>query len=164
MLLKALKERLGDGCVHTDHVFTSYTQNDTGITANFTRRSYPTLPAEIPSKTADALIAADGINSTARKLLYPNEGPPNFSVRLLWRGVSKRSPFLTDRSMVWAGHADQKFIANPIGRKAGMEGQSLVNWIAELRVRDKADPDLTPPQADWGKLVPKDLFAGPFQS
>jgi 2-polyprenyl-6-methoxyphenol hydroxylase-like FAD-dependent oxidoreductase len=164
LLLKALKERLGHDCVHTDHVFTSYTQNETSITANFTKRSNPTLPAGIPSKTADVLIAADGINSTARKLLYPNEGPPNFSGRLLWRGVSKRAPFLTGRSMVWAGHADQKFIAYPVGREAELEGQSLVNWIAELRVRDKDDPDLIPPQADWGKVVPKERFASKFQS
>jgi 2-polyprenyl-6-methoxyphenol hydroxylase-like FAD-dependent oxidoreductase len=143
LLLKALKERLGEGCVHTDHVFASYTRNETSITARFVRRSDPSLSAEVPEKTTDVLIAADGINSTARKLLYPDEGPPNFSGRLLWRGLSKRSPFLTGRSMVWAGHADQKFIAYPVGREAELEGKSLVNWIAELRVRDKDDPDLT---------------------
>jgi 2-polyprenyl-6-methoxyphenol hydroxylase-like FAD-dependent oxidoreductase len=164
LLLKALKQRLGDECVYPDHVFTSYIQNDTSITAHFTRRSDISVPADVPSKTTDVLIAADGINSTARRLLYPNEGPPNFSGRLLWRGVSKRSPFLTGRSMVWAGHADQKFIAYPVGREAELEGQSLVNWIAELRVRDKDDPDLTPPQADWGKVVPKERFASQFQS
>jgi 2-polyprenyl-6-methoxyphenol hydroxylase-like FAD-dependent oxidoreductase len=164
LLLKALKERLGEGCVHTDHVFTSYAQNETSITANFTRRSDPNVPVEVQKKITDVLIAADGINSTARRLLYPNEGPPNFSGRLLWRGVSKRSPFLTGRSMVWAGHADQKFIAYPVGREAELEGTSLVNWIAELRVRDKDDPDLTPPQADWGKVVPKERFASQFQS
>jgi 2-polyprenyl-6-methoxyphenol hydroxylase-like FAD-dependent oxidoreductase len=42
LLLKALKERLGDECVHTDHAFTTYTQNKTSITANFTRRLNPT--------------------------------------------------------------------------------------------------------------------------
>ncbi|KAH8767995.1 hypothetical protein BGZ57DRAFT_1006438 [Hyaloscypha finlandica] len=137
---------------------------ETSITASFTRRSDPNVPVEVPKKTTDVLIAADGINSTARRLLYPNEGPLDFSGRLLWRGVSKRSPFLTGRSMVWAGHADQKFIAYPVGREAELEGTSLVNWIAELRVQDKDDPDLTPPQADWGKVVPKERFASQFQS
>lgn len=159
LLKKAVEERLGRTCVKTDHVFTSYTQNETSITAHFTRRSESSQPTDI---ITDILIAADGINSTARRLLYPNEGPPNFSGRLLWRGVSLREPFLTGRSMVWAGHADQKFIAYPVGREAEREGKSLVNWIAELRVRHKDDPDLTPPVADWGKLVPKERFASRF--
>ena len=164
LLLKAVKERLGERCIYTDHAFVSYSQDEKSITANFTRRSNPALSAEMPSKTVDILVGADGINSTTRRLLYPNEGPPNFSGRLLWRGVSERTPFLTGRSMVWAGHADQKFIAYPVGREAELEGKSLVNWIAELRVRDKDDPDLTPPTADWGKVVSKDRFASQFQT
>lgn len=164
LLLKAVYERLGRECVKTDHVFTSYTQDEKCITANFARKSDSGLPAECQSKKSDILVAADGINSTARRLLYPNEGPPNFSGRLLWRGVSLREPYLTGKSMVWAGHADQKFIAYPVGREAELEGKSLVNWIAELRVRDKDDPDLTPPQADWGKTVSKERFADKFKS
>lgn len=164
LLLSAVKERLGEKCVYMDHAFVSYSQDESSVTANFTTRSNPALPAKVASKTTDVLIAADGINSTARRLLYPNEGPPNFSGRLLWRGVSKREPFLTGRSMVWAGHADQKFIVYPVGREAELEGKSLVNWIAELRVRDKDDPDLTPPTADWGKVVSKDRFASQFQT
>jgi 2-polyprenyl-6-methoxyphenol hydroxylase-like FAD-dependent oxidoreductase len=100
LLLKAVLERLGKECVKTDDAFTSYSQNENGITANFTRRSDPSQPADISSKTTDVLVAADGINSTARRLLYPDEGPPNFSGRLLWRGVSLRELFLTGRSMV----------------------------------------------------------------
>ncbi|KAL2068168.1 hypothetical protein VTL71DRAFT_16266 [Oculimacula yallundae] len=164
MLFDAVKERLGDGCVRTDHVFTSFEQDEESITVRFSRKTDPTIPADTPERTSDVLIACDGINSTARRLLYPNEGPPNFSGRMLWRGVSLREPFLTGRSMVWAGHADQKFIAYPVGRQAEKEGKSLVNWIAELRVRSKDDLDLTPPVADWGKTVPKDRFASQFQS
>ena len=164
MLLGAVKERLGDGCVIMDHVFTSYEQDEGSVTAKFTRKTDPAVPADVQERRSDVLIACDGINSTARRLLYPDEGPPNFSGRLLWRGVSLREPFLTGRSMVWAGHADQKFIAYPVGRQAEKEGKSLVNWIAELRVRSKDDPDLTPPVADWGKTVSKDRFASQFKS
>jgi 2-polyprenyl-6-methoxyphenol hydroxylase-like FAD-dependent oxidoreductase len=77
LLLHALKERLGEGAVSTDHVFTSYSQDEEGITANFRRKSKPELPPVI-AKTVDVLVGADGINSTARRLLYPKEGPPNF--------------------------------------------------------------------------------------
>ncbi|RDW70018.1 FAD protein [Coleophoma crateriformis] len=167
LLLKTVKSRLGEACIHTNHALASFSQTDASITANFVCRSRSgnAEAALIPSRTSDVLIAADGINSTVRKLLYPDEGPPNFSGRLLWRGVSLREkPFLTGASMVWAGHADQKFIAYPVGGEAEREGKSLVNWIAELRVRSADDPDTTPPVADWGKVVEKSRFDGEFKS
>jgi 2-polyprenyl-6-methoxyphenol hydroxylase-like FAD-dependent oxidoreductase len=68
LLLHALKERLGEGPVFTDHVFTSYSQDEEGITANFRRKLKPELPPVIESKTVDVLVGADGINSTARPL------------------------------------------------------------------------------------------------
>jgi 2-polyprenyl-6-methoxyphenol hydroxylase-like FAD-dependent oxidoreductase len=163
LLLSAVKERLGEHVLHLNHAFTTFEQNDKSITAHFSRRR-DGEPAELSSVTGDVLIAADGINSTARKLLYPLEGPPRFSGRMLWRGCIERDPYLTGASMVWAGHADQKFIAYPISQRSANKGKSLVNWIAELRVRDKDDTDLTPPKTDWTKAVKKDVFAAPFES
>lgn len=66
--------------------------------------------------------------------------------------------------MVWAGHADQKFIAYPISSRSARNGKSLVNWIAELRVRSKKElqKDTTPPKTDWTKTVDKNVFRGPF--
>ncbi|KAK7995329.1 hypothetical protein PG990_014102 [Apiospora arundinis] len=167
LLLDAARERLGEDRIHLDHALTTYEQKDqeTGgdsITATFTRRSDGS-PATIPSMSGSILIAADGINSTVRRLLYPQEGPPRFSGRILWRGcVERESPYLTGASMVWAGHANQKFIAYPISGRSARSGKSLVNWIAELRVRAEGDPDVTPPVTDWTKRVPKERFAGPF--
>jgi 2-polyprenyl-6-methoxyphenol hydroxylase-like FAD-dependent oxidoreductase len=51
-----------------------------------------------------------------------------------------------------------KFIAYPIGAQASLEGKSLVNWIAEIRVRAEDDPDKTAPKEDYGKSVPKSRF------
>ncbi|EAQ90318.1 hypothetical protein CHGG_02253 [Chaetomium globosum CBS 148.51] len=163
LLLDEVKARIGSDRVHLDHAFSAYEQDASSITARFIRRGAPKgeLPA-IPSMTAAVLIAADGINSTARRLLYPHEGPPRFSGRMLWRGCVERAPYLTGASMVWAGHANQKFIAYPISGRAARRGASLVNWIAELRVRDENDPDVTPPPTDWTKRVPKERFSGPF--
>ena len=162
LLLDAVKTRLGSDHVHLDHALTTYEQNDSSITAHFVRRSVPDEPPTFPSMAGSLVVAADGINSTARRLLYPNEGPPRFSGRILWRGCVEREPYLTGASMVWAGHANQKFIAYPISGRSARRGASLVNWIAELRVRSEDDPDLTPPPTDWTKRVPKERFAGPF--
>ncbi|KXH44934.1 monooxygenase [Colletotrichum nymphaeae SA-01] len=162
LLLSAVKERLGEGAVNLNHALTGFSQDEKSITAEFSQRR-DGAPAGQSSVTAHILIAADGINSTARKVLYPNEGPPRFSGRMLWRGCIEREPYLTGASMVWAGHADQKFIAYPISQRSADKGKSLVNWIAELRIRDKDDEDLTPPKTDWTKAVDKSVFEGPFQ-
>jgi 2-polyprenyl-6-methoxyphenol hydroxylase-like FAD-dependent oxidoreductase len=165
LLLSAVKERLGESSVHLNSALTSFNQDATSITATFSSRN-PDSPAESREVKGDILIAADGINSTARKILYPNEGPPRFSGRILWRGCVERDPYLTGASMVWAGHADQKFIAYPISQRSADKGKSLVNWIAELRVRSKEEleHDTTPPKTDWTKTVDKSVFQGPFES
>jgi 2-polyprenyl-6-methoxyphenol hydroxylase-like FAD-dependent oxidoreductase len=163
LLLSAVKERLGEDAVHLNHALTGFEQNEKSITAQFSQRR-DGAPAELSGVSADILIAADGINSTARRILYPKEGPPRFSGRMLWRGCLEREPYLTGASMVWAGHADQKFIAYPISQRSADKGKSLVNWIAELRIRGKDDKDLTPPKTDWTKAVDKSVFEGPFES
>ncbi|KAF6831091.1 monooxygenase [Colletotrichum musicola] len=161
LLLSAVKERLGDGAVRLNHALTGFSQDDKSITAEFSQRR-DGAPAEQSAVTGDVLIAADGINSTARRILSPDEGPPRFSGRMLWRGCIEREPYLTGASMVWAGHADQKFIAYPISQRSADKGRSLVNWIAELRIRDRDDGDLTPPKTDWTKAVDKSVFEGRF--
>lgn len=163
LLLSAVKERLGEQAVHLNHALTGFSQDSKTITAQFSQRR-DGASAELAAVSGDLLIAADGINSTARRILYPDEGPPRFSGRMLWRGCLERAPYLTGASMVWAGHADQKFIAYPISQRSADKGKSLVNWIAELRIRGKDDKDLTPPKTDWTKAVDKSIFEGPFAS
>ncbi|KAI6379166.1 hypothetical protein MCOR25_002042 [Pyricularia grisea] len=160
VLLDAVRKRIGEDRIHLGHALVNFQQDDKSITAFFQHAE--NTQRAVPSMTGDVLIAADGINSATRKLLYPEEGPPRFSGRILWRGCIEREPYLTGASMVWAGFADQKFIAYPISGESARNGKSLVNWIAELRVRDDSDPDKTPPKVDWTKTVPKERFAGPF--
>ena len=175
LLLDAVKERLGEERIHLDHSLASFEQDDSNcqphirrlhskITARFCRHRDTALKPKVPSMTADLLIGCDGINSTIRSLLYPDEGLARFSGRLLWRGCLETEPYLTGASMVWAGHANQKFIAYPISSKSQRRSRSMVNWVAELRVRAEEDPNNTPPKPDWDKTVRKERFAGEFES
>ena len=78
------------------------------------RTSHPVAVFEDGEVEADVLIAADGIHSVARAQRYPGEGPPLWNGSLLWRGVAEIEPVLDGRSMIWAGHPDQKFVGYPI--------------------------------------------------
>ncbi|KAF2211278.1 hypothetical protein CERZMDRAFT_43777 [Cercospora zeae-maydis SCOH1-5] len=168
LLLDAVKERLGEDRIHLNHCLDSFENTeDTSqpVKLRFIQKKTG-APAANAEVDAEVVIAADGINSKVRSILYPEEGPPHFSGRILWRGYLEREPFLTSASMVWSGHANQKFIAYPIiNYHDQAESKSMVNWIAELRVRDENDPDTTPPvkSGDWLMSVPKERFAGAFK-
>lgn len=108
--------------------------------------------------TADVVIAADGFHSAARAQFFPQEGPPVWNRRILWRGVSHAAPFAGGRAMVMAGHQAQKFVCYPIAENDGI---AEINWIAELsfaeghlwRREDWNRPadlaDFLPAFADW---------------
>jgi 2-polyprenyl-6-methoxyphenol hydroxylase-like FAD-dependent oxidoreductase len=108
------------------------------------------------TEQADAIVAADGIHSAVRRQFYPDEGLPRYSGRILWRATSYDRPWLSGRTMVMVGHADQKLVAYPI-TLPDADGRALLNWIAELRV-----PGDTPPKDDWNREVPMSVFAPAF--
>jgi len=61
--------------------------------------------------------------------------------------------------MIMAGHADQKFVAYPICPDAAARGNSLINWVAELRVGGGQAPI----PRDWNRLADKERFAPAFE-
>lgn len=77
VLLRAVRDRLGSGAVRTGHRLVAFEQDAEGVRADFTDRRGERLPWV----RGDALVAADGIHSTVRSILFPGEGPPR------WNGV-----------------------------------------------------------------------------
>ena len=160
MLLRdAAAVRLGAEQIRTGHHLAAFTQRDDGtVEARFVDRRSGT---PVATETADLLIGADGIHSTVRRALYPDEGPPKWNGAILWRAITPSAPFLTGRSMFMAGHARQKFVAYPIATTSDASGRLPVNWIAELRfdaaaLANREDwnrrgdlADFLPAFADW---------------
>lgn len=156
ILFAAVQSRLGASAVSFDRHLMQFQDLGDSIRAEFSSRT-----ADHGSffEQGDILIAADGIHSRARQIFYPAEAEPKFSGRLLWRGVTVAPPFLDGRTMIMAGHADQKFVAYAIQSPSSANSPGLINWVAELLVPGNH----TPPPRDWNRKVPLERFLPAFQ-
>ena len=130
ILFDAAVERIGAGHIHTAHHFVSVDQDDDGVVARFAAHRLAPADTEV---RGSLLIAADGIHSVMRSIRYPGEGVPKWNQAMLWRGLAEVPPILDGRTMVWAGHPDQKFVGYPIADLP--DGRQVVNFIAEFRMR-----------------------------
>ena len=139
ILLHHVQERLGESRIHSGHRLVNFSNKKDQAFAIFSTPSSNELTVH-----SDILICADGIHSAARAQLYPDEGAPLYSGRLLWRATTMAPPFLSGSSMIMAGHEDQKFVCYPI-ESCGEDGLQKINWIAELR-----RPLLRNPE-DWNR-------------
>lgn len=130
VLLRAVRERLGEDSVITDHHCIGTTAEGDAVMVNF--RSTRTAQ-DLPSESADVVIACDGLHSALRKQFFPDEGAPRYSGITMWRGVTAMQPFLTGASMVRAGWlAGGKLVAYPIRNDIDGDGNQLINWVAEI--------------------------------
>lgn len=130
ILLDAIKERIGESCLHLNHHLSQFAQSEDQVTAHFIDKE---TGEKLLESTANILIGADGINSEVRKQLNPDEGSPVYSENVLYRGASKMKGFLNSTSMVMVGHLGQKMVAYPIANKPDEDGNYLINWVANLR-------------------------------
>jgi 2-polyprenyl-6-methoxyphenol hydroxylase-like FAD-dependent oxidoreductase len=144
ILLDAARERLGADHVLTGHHLARWETTASGVRAFFVDRRGGFRVGEAEG---ELLIAADGIHSVARGILYPMEGPPIWNGAILWRGVTRGKPFLTGRTMIMAGHEFQKFVCYPISGEAMERGEAVLNWIAER----KFQPDHQWRREDWNR-------------
>jgi 5-methylphenazine-1-carboxylate 1-monooxygenase len=106
---------------------------------------------------ADAIVVADGIHSRGRAQRYPDEGAPRWNGSLLWRGMADIDPVLDGRTMVWAGHRDQKFVGYPVADLS--DGRQSFNFVAELR---NPQSDLAADE-DWNRPGVLDDFLPAFE-
>ena len=131
ILYNAAVARLGQDNVRTGHHFQNYENRPDGIVAQFVDRD----TQHVVEEKADVLIGADGVHSSVRARIHPDEGPPGWSGIVMWRAATEvAQPFLGGKTMIMAGTPPHKFICYPMSIKAAKEGRSLLNWIADIRV------------------------------
>jgi 2-polyprenyl-6-methoxyphenol hydroxylase-like FAD-dependent oxidoreductase len=141
VIYQAVRARIGESRIHTGHRLGAFTQDDAGVTAYFFGRE----GAHRATVRGDILIGADGIHSSVRATLYPNEGPARWNGSMLWRGALDWPQFLTGRSMVIAGGMAAKLVIYPIGEGA-REDRPLTNWAVLVKVGAGGVP---PRKEEW---------------
>jgi 5-methylphenazine-1-carboxylate 1-monooxygenase len=137
ILLDAAIERLGRDNILTSHHLTGWSETAAGVRADFIDKASGQSAGQHEGRL---LIAADGIHSAIRQKLYPQEGPPIWNGRILWRGITRADAFLSGRSMIMAGHELLKFVCYTISREPDAAGKFAINWIAERHM---------PPTYQW---------------
>jgi 2-polyprenyl-6-methoxyphenol hydroxylase-like FAD-dependent oxidoreductase len=121
-------------------------QVEGGVTAHFTDARFGSSSETV---RGEALVAADGIHSVARRHFYPKEGRPNWQGVMLWRGATEWPQFLSGRSMYIGGGMGAKLALYPIGPGSAPETR-LTNWAIAIRVADGA---ITPAPVDsWSRV------------
>jgi 2-polyprenyl-6-methoxyphenol hydroxylase-like FAD-dependent oxidoreductase len=137
LLLEKVRERLGADAVRTGTRLLDFTDGPDSVQVRVQDRATDA----VETIEASALIGADGLHSTVRSLLHPEEGPLAWSGTRMWRGVTEMAePFLTGRSMVLATDGTASLVAYPIGR-------NRINWVCLVRV---GEPGVLPEDGSAG--------------
>ena len=143
MLWEAATERLGPAAPEAGHRLLDATQDGDGVLARFQRPDGAVVTAR-----GAALVGADGIHSTLRAALYPQDGGIRWNGITMWRGAVDWPVFDGGDAMVIAGDAVAKLVLYPIG-PGETPGTRLTNWVIYARV---ADPATTPPPREsWSR-------------
>ncbi len=145
VLAEAVVNRLGQDAVHLGHRCIGVEQDGDGARALF---------EDAEPATGTILVGADGFHSAVRRQLHPEEGAPHFGGINMWRGVTRREPFLTGASVTRVGTvARGKMVIYPI--RQFDDDTQLVNWVTE-QPRDDHKPN------DWATPGRIDDFIAPF--
>jgi 2-polyprenyl-6-methoxyphenol hydroxylase-like FAD-dependent oxidoreductase len=139
----AVIERLGADAVRTGCRLGGFREDEGGVTAWFFDRS----GSHVATTRGDVLVGADGIHSSVRAALVPNEGPPCWNGLMLWRGATEWPAFLTGRSMIVAGGLSAKMVVYPIAGGSRPD-RKLTNWAVVARIGAGGAP---PEKEDWSR-------------
>ncbi len=159
LLLSAVCERLGPDAVRTGTRFEDFQQTPAAVRVRVINRA----TAAVEEIEAGTLVGADGLYSTVRARLHPDEGPLLWSGVRMWRGVTEGEPFLTGRSMIIINdNSGIQFFAYPISRRAAGHNRALINWVCLVPMTEPGPlaedanwnragrlEDLLPYYADW---------------
>ena len=153
MLYNKVVERLGKSAVVLGTRVTGYRKESGRVTAILHDADDTTTELQ-----GSLLIGADGIHSSVRAQMHPEQPPIHWGGALMWRGTARVKPMRTASSFIGLGTHRQRMVIYPIS-KTDDDGTALINWIAEVTV-DNADGWQ---QDGWFRSVEIDHFIEHFE-
>jgi 5-methylphenazine-1-carboxylate 1-monooxygenase len=150
VLARAAFERLGTDRIHTGCAFVRLDDRGREVVASLRRRE----DGHLFEVAGDALIGCDGIHSSVRAELYPNEGPPRWSGITLWRGAVDWPMFDGGDAMIVAGGMAARAVCYPIHVNPEHPDRRLTNWALMALVAEAGGR--TPHRADWNRPARRD--------
>ena len=143
MLWDAATERMGAAAPRVGRRLIAHSQTPDGVTA---RLATPDGGEE--TMEGVALVGADGIHSTLRAALHPDDGGIRWNGITMWRGAVDWPAFDGGDAMVVAGDAVAKLVLYPIG-PGQTAGTRLTNWVIYARVAEPGAP--LPVRESWSQ-------------
>ena len=153
MLYRQVLKRLGPKAVICDSRLKSYNNDNDHVLAHFVDSDGKEQKVE-----GSILVGADGLHSSVRAQMHPNDGPPKWGGAVMWRGTTQAKPIRTGASFVLLGKLEQRFVCYPISQPDPITGKAIINWIAELTY----DTSKEWGHSDWNTQVPVEKFINHF--
>lgn len=154
LLFETAVDRLGADAVRLGQHVTGYEQLSDGRVSVLIKGA----EGNILRETGTLLIGADGIHSTIRAQMYPDQPPIHWGGALMWRGTTKMRPIRTGSSFVGLGTHRHRMVIYTISYPDD-DGLVIVNWIAEQTM----DPSHGWEKIGWFRPVEIESFAHEFE-
>jgi len=154
LLYRTVRERLGPDAVRLGQKVVGYRNTPDGVTAQVERRD-----GQRHEVAGSLLIACDGLHSSIRAQMYPQQPPIQWGGAIMWRGTTPGVPIRTGASFVGLGSLKHRVVLYPISPPDPATGLATINWIAEITV-DNAGGWRS---GDWNRRVALDEFIHHFE-
>ncbi|HEY1230812.1 MAG TPA: flavin-dependent oxidoreductase [Ramlibacter sp.] len=154
LLYRAVLERLGEDAVLLGHRVVGYRNEADRVVASIESRDGRRVEA-----SGDLLVAADGLHSTVRAQMHPDQPPIHWGGAIMWRGTTPGVPIRSGASFVGLGSLKHRVVFYPISPPDAASGLATINGIAEITV----DNSQGWTQGDWNRRVDVGDFIHHFE-
>ena len=155
LLFEKVIERLGESSIRLGQRITGYEKQANGTVVAIIEHAN----GDITREQGDLLIGADGIHSSIRAQMHPDQPPIHWGGTIMWRGTTLAKPIRTGSSFVGLGTHKHRMVIYPISQP-NSEGLAAINWIAERTVDNSTEWQ----KSGWFKPVAISEFASYFDA